>query len=103
MDSYPNEEYKGRVNKLDQKKRNILADKEAKWRLKIRSLWLDKGDEKKKNFHYYEIQIHRKSFNMICNINKNDGFVASKFEDIPKVGLNNFNEMYKEKSRVIIE
>jgi len=35
MDGYPNEKFNLRVNHLDQRKRKILADNEAIWRLRV--------------------------------------------------------------------
>jgi hypothetical protein len=43
----PNE-YKNKVKYLEQRKRNILVDKEATWRLERRSLWLSKRNENTK-------------------------------------------------------
>ena len=40
----PNE-YKNKVKYLEQRKRNILVDKEATWRLERISLWLSKRNE----------------------------------------------------------
>eukprot|EP01018_Ginkgo_biloba_P010531 Gb_16175 [translate_table: standard] len=43
-DGYLLEETKAEVTALEQRKRKLLAEKEATWRLKSRALWLSKGD-----------------------------------------------------------
>jgi len=39
---------------LEQKKRKLLEEKEAVWRLKSRAIWLEKGDENTNFFLSYE-------------------------------------------------
>jgi hypothetical protein len=38
---------------LEAKRRKLLADKEATWRLKSRAVWLENGDENTKFVHAY--------------------------------------------------
>jgi hypothetical protein len=55
---YPNEEHTYRVFYLELRKRKIMINKEAEWRLKSRVIWIEKGDDNTKLFHQYA--IHRR-------------------------------------------
>ena len=45
---------------------------------------------------------HWKNVNAIWKINRNYGLVEYSFEDIARLGIDNFNDIYKAKGRVSI-
>jgi hypothetical protein len=51
--SFPLEEFKVEVCRLEKRKRKLLEEKEMASRLKSRALWLAKGDENNKYFYQY--------------------------------------------------
>jgi hypothetical protein len=50
---YLNEAHKMEVKLLEEKKRNLLLEKEKEWRIKSKAIWLQQGDENTKLFHRY--------------------------------------------------
>jgi hypothetical protein len=66
-----NETSRENLKMLEQKKRNILVDKEEVWRMKRKGLLLSKGDENTKFFH--NIANYRKNNLTIWGIQRNDG------------------------------
>jgi hypothetical protein len=78
---YLNEDHRNlEVKLLEDKKRNILLEKEKEWRLKSRALWLQAGDENTKFFHRYA--NCRKNINLVWKIDKGDGRWETNFKDI---------------------
>jgi hypothetical protein len=53
---YLTETQKLEVKQLEEKKRNILLEKEKEWRLKSRAIWLQAGDENSKFFHHMQME-----------------------------------------------
>jgi hypothetical protein len=80
---------------LEDKKRNILMEKEKERRLKTRSLWLQEGDENAKFFHRYP--NYRENINLFWKIDKGDGTRATNFKDIAVEGVN-YLSLFKEDS-----
>jgi len=56
---------------LEGKKRKILDEAEATWRMKSRVLWLKNGDENTKYFHNYA--KHRQNINTIWKLQDEEG------------------------------
>eukprot|EP01018_Ginkgo_biloba_P015473 Gb_20637 [translate_table: standard] len=52
--NFPDEGTKVQIKGLELRKRKLLDDNEALWRLKSKAMWLSKGDENTKFFHQYE-------------------------------------------------
>ena len=46
-----NEEERNRLNELENDVRRLLANKEAKWRLKNMTIWIESGDE---NINFFD-------------------------------------------------
>jgi len=71
---------KDEIKALEAHKRKFLADQEVAWWLKIRAIWLDKGDENKKFFQAYE--KGRKASNTIWKLKDQEGHEVSSFEGL---------------------
>eukprot|EP01018_Ginkgo_biloba_P022058 Gb_03022 [translate_table: standard] len=97
---YLSEESKAEMTTLEQRRRKLLDEKEAAWRLKSRALLLSKGDENSKVFHQHA--NHRKNVNTIWKINREDRVEVTNFEDLARAGVSHFGKIFKAEERVSI-
>ena len=72
----------------------LLLQKEKKWRLKSRALWLKEGDQKTKFFHRCASQ--RKRINTIHEIRSNQGTWTRSFPEKSQVAVEHFQGLFKE-------
>jgi hypothetical protein len=79
---------------LEAKRRKLLADKEATWRLKSRAIWLENGDENTKFFHAYA--KGRKATNTIWSLKDQEDRPVTSFEGLANMGKNHFQTLFKE-------
>jgi hypothetical protein len=73
---------------LETKKKKILEDREAAWRLKSRALWLECGDENTKFFQAYARS--RKLTNTIWSLKDSAGRDVKSFDGLSKPGKDHF-------------
>jgi hypothetical protein len=78
---------------LEAKRRKLLADKEATWRLKSRAVWLENGDENTKFFHAYA--KGRKEANTIWSLKDQEDRPVTTFEGLANMGKNHFQTLFK--------
>jgi hypothetical protein len=97
---YLTKTHKLEAKQLEEKKRNILLEKEKEWRLKSRAIWLQAGDENSKFFHRYA--NGRKNINFVWKIDKGNNRWETNFKDIADEGVNYFSNLFKEDSRATI-
>jgi hypothetical protein len=76
---------------LEKRRRIILEEKEALWRLKSRSIWLSCGDENTKFFQAYA--KGRKMANTIWELKKGDGEVETLL--MASMGIEHFCDLFK--------
>jgi hypothetical protein len=79
--------------RLELRRRELLADKEALWRLKSHAIWLTCGDENTKFFHSYA--KGRKMTNTIWGLQQGDGQVVNSFEGLATLGIAHFRDLFK--------
>jgi hypothetical protein len=70
---------------LENKRKDLLIDKENECCLRSRSIWLEVKDENTKLFHRYE--NCKKSSNSIKKIERGDGSWDEKFGDIATIDV----------------
>jgi hypothetical protein len=87
---------------LEKKKNEIFISREKKWCPKCRALWLQDRDNNNTKL-YHHVAIGRKFKNTIWAIEKNDGSMATRFEDIIAIGTSHFQNLFKEEKRYTIE
>jgi hypothetical protein len=78
---------------LEKRRRVLLEEKEALWRLKSRAIWLSCGDENTKFFQAFS--KGRKMANTIWGLRNRAGEVVSSFEGLAKLGTEHFSELFK--------
>jgi hypothetical protein len=81
--------------------RKMILDREHKWRIKSRAIWLQVGDENTKLFHQFS--KNRKTINKIWALNRSNGTQATSFVELVKEGVSHFNNLFKEDSRATID
>jgi hypothetical protein len=73
---------------LEQKKRKLLEEKEATWRLKSMATWLEKGDENTEFFQAYA--KGRKIIKYHMCLKDNQGRDVTSFEGLENLGTQYF-------------
>jgi len=89
------------LKNLEAKRRKLLDDKEATWRLKSRALWLENGDENTKFFHAYA--KGRKETNTIWSLKDQEDRPVTTFEGLSNMGKKNFQTLFKDDRRENLE
>jgi hypothetical protein len=79
--------------RLEERRRNLLEEKEVEWRLKSRAIWLEKGDENTKLFQAYA--KGRKMSNTIWSLQDSEGRKISSFDGLDRLGKNLFQSLFK--------
>ena len=79
---------------LEGKKDSLLIKEEKLMCLKSKALWLQEGDKNTKFFHMSA--SHRKNINTICEIRNKQGYMVSSLEDKVEVGVDFFQNIFKE-------
>jgi hypothetical protein len=69
-------------------------DEEREWRMKIRALWLEVGDQNMKYFQNYE--NHWKNFNTLWDLVDEVGNKVKGFKNIANFGINHFGNLFME-------
>jgi hypothetical protein len=82
---------------LELRRRAILDEKEALWRLKSHAIWLAYGDENTKFFHSFS--KGRKMTNTIWGLTQGDGQLVNTFEGLSSLGTSHFKEIFKAQVR----
>lgn len=85
---------------LEAKTKIILESKEAAWKLKSSSTWLESGDENTKFFQAYTKGC--KMDNTIWTLMDRDGRDLSSFKDMDALGKNHFQDLFKAPEGVTI-
>jgi hypothetical protein len=85
---------------LESRRKQLLADQEATWRLKSRAIWLEQGDENTKFFHAFA--KGRKATNTIWDMKDPEGRTISTFPGLAELGKNHFKTLYKADQRANI-
>jgi len=78
---------------LEKRRRGLLEEKEARWRLKSRAIWLKAGDENTKFFQAYA--KGRRMINTIWELESVDGEQICTFEGLAAMGINHFESLFK--------
>jgi hypothetical protein len=87
-----NQETKEQLFGLEKRRRAILAEREAQWRLKSRALWLACGDENTKFFQAFS--KGRKMTNTIWSLRNQRGEEVKNHNELAKLGTEHFKELY---------
>jgi len=82
---------------LELQKRKLLESNEAERRLDSRTLWWACEDEYTNKIHHYA--NHRRNVNTIWMMQNGEGEEANSFEDLGKLELEHFGDVYKEDSK----
>jgi hypothetical protein len=85
---------------LELRRRTILAEKEALWRLKSCVIWLACGDENTKFFHSFA--KGKKLTNTIWGLTQGDGQLVNTFEGLSSLGISHFKDLFKAQVRSLI-
>jgi hypothetical protein len=88
------------LKSLEVRRRQLMADQEATWRLKSRAIWLENGDENTKFFHAYA--KGRKAANTIWSLKDQEGRSVTSFEGLANMGKIHFQSLFKADRRVNI-
>jgi hypothetical protein len=80
LKGFPLEASKEEFLEMEKRKRKILEDREATWRLKSRALWLESGDENTKFFQAYA--KGRKTANTIWSLQDQSQREITSFEGL---------------------
>ena len=81
---------------LEAQRRKILLDHENEIGQKRHALWLTCGDDNSKKLHQYANYI--KNVNSICKIIDDNGVEVESFVDMVEVGINYFENNFKEEN-----
>jgi len=68
---------------LEKRRQALLEEKEARWRLKSRAIWLKAGDENTKQFQAYQ------------ELENSDGDQICSFAGLEEMGINHFESLFK--------
>jgi hypothetical protein len=88
---------KNNIKTLEARRKQLLAEQEATWRLKSRAIWLEQGDENTKFFHAFS--KGQKASNTIWNMKDPEGRTLSTFPELAELGKNHFKTLYKADQR----
>jgi hypothetical protein len=87
------QEAKDHLYGLEKRRRVILEEREAQWRLKSRALWLACGDENTKLFQAFS--KGRKMANTIWSLRDQRGEEVTNFNELADLGTNHFKALFK--------
>jgi hypothetical protein len=85
------------LRSLEARRRKIMADQEATWRLKSRAIWLENGDENTKFFHAFA--KGRKVANTIWSLKDQEDRSVTSFEGLANMGKRHFQSLFKADGR----
>jgi hypothetical protein len=83
---------------LETKKRDILLEREATWRLKSRAIWLKQGDENTKFFHNFV--RHRHHLNTITHLQNDRGDSINGHSNLEELGVEHFQNIFHDDNQV---
>ena len=86
-------ESRDRLMGMEKRRQVLLEEKEARWRLKSRAIWMKAGDENTKFFQAYA--KGRRMNNTIWELENENGEQISTFEGLAEMGINHFGSIYK--------
>lgn len=86
------EEIKLSLVQKEKRRKEILANREALWRLKRQAIWLSSGDENTKFFHGYA--KGRKAQKAIWEMQDDRGIKVTDFEGLSSMGVNHFKNIF---------
>lgn len=91
-DGFESKEKKHILLLKEKRRREILVDREALWRLRRRAILLASGDENTKKIHAYA--RGRKVQNTMWEMSDDRGVKASDFDGISSLGVNHFKKLF---------
>ena len=95
---YRTKDSRAQLFALETEKAKLLRQKEEDWRLKIRAIWLQAGDENTKFFQQHA--NGRKAANTIWELSDRNGFTARTQTQLSELGTRHFFNLYRASTNI---